>query len=106
MKRFAYLSFGIMCTAITALTAAQFETPAAVAQGYSPVVSYEIDVTPNSTHHYAILENGDIYTRHAAPGATFNYPSEYVGNIFGDGTVPTEQKTLGNIKNEFKGKKD
>jgi hypothetical protein len=58
-KRFALVSFGVLCLGITALIFNNLMTPKADAEAGKTIVGYVTDGV--GSHHFVITSNGDIY---------------------------------------------
>ena len=108
VKKFALLSFGVLCLSIAALIFSNMATRDVQAQSGQTIIAYTVDVG----RHYVIAANGDVYT--SQPGEpysvncyelgtpTFNCPAEYIGNFWmGTPPVPTSPETWGKIKSQY-----
>ena len=114
MKRFMYLSIGVLCLAVAALIFNNLSTREVQAQAGQTIVGYSCDW---SLRHFVMTANGDVYVNDAAGPATspdcrnqawgsFNCSPVYIGN-FWTGTPPvlTAPGTWSTIKGLYDAKK-
>ena len=99
MKRFMMFSVSALCLAVAVLIGFHVGSQKAEAQTGMAIIGFSTDL--NSTLQFAMLENGDVYSR-AFSAAAKEYgpaPAVFAGNFFeGSGVVATDQSTWGDIK--------
>ncbi len=101
MKKFFYLSAGLMCLAITLLVGFHIGSRSVQAQAPGIVVGV---AAGNTTSMGLILENGDVWVNQA-PGAParFMNPAVPLGNFWtGAAPVPVSEQTWGSVKDAYK----
>jgi hypothetical protein len=104
MKRFMFLSIGVLCLAIAVLMGSYVGSQRAVAQSAPTVVGLAEDAGNRDV--WVVLSNGDIYRRvWAAYSSTDFYfpdnsPTDYVGNIWGN-TISTDKSTWSGVKGSY-----
>jgi hypothetical protein len=110
VKKFALVSFGVLCLAVAALIGNTLTTPKADAQAGQTIVGY---AAWNDQNHYVITANGDVFRNTGYPqSAPFDcngvpyYPFDcgavYIGNIWtGTPPVGTDSGSWGKIKSKF-----
>jgi hypothetical protein len=101
MKRFMFLSIGVLCLAVAALIGFYVGSQRAEAQASPDAQYFVFNYGSTSCSYRAILPNGDIYSNsdNGAP-YYFAYPAHYIGNFWG-GTVATDKSTWSGVKGQF-----
>jgi len=93
MKRFMYLSIGLMCMAITLLIGFHLGSHSVQAQAPEAINGYRVYQAGTLINHFIMLSNGDVYRQTHEQGATTPFsgaPAFFVGNFWG-GTVPVSE---------------
>ncbi len=99
MKRFMYLSIGVLCLAMAALISFHIGSQRAEAQ--TEIGAQYYVEAGGGFNVFAILPNGDVYVNNTNTTAGFErHPSTYVGN-FWEGTVSTDKATWGKVKGQY-----
>jgi len=115
MKRFMYLSVGVLCLSLSALIGFHMGNRSAQAQAPAPYVGFFFE----GGRAYVMDANGDVWKQvlgnygavettcgGSAPILTFcPDPPKHIGNIWGNGPVATDQSTWGTVKDRAAGKK-
>lgn len=105
MKRFMYLSIGVLCLMLAATVGYHLGSQTAQAQAPETITGYRVVNGPSLTDHFVMLSNGDVYRQShgSVYGTTFNTIPTKVGNFWTGqgGAVPTEQKTWGAVKGQY-----
>ena len=109
MKRFMYLSIGLLCLSVSALIGFHFGSRTAEAQAPDAVTGYSMGVDGDFRVHYVMLSNGDVYANHnheslSHPKGLFAQSAEYRGNFWTGQTVQTNQESWGGVKSKYEGK--
>ena len=106
MKRFMYLSIGVLCLMLAVVAGYHLGSQSAQAQVPEPITAYRVVSGSSLTDHFVMLSNGDVYRQVHDPiyGATFNSPPTKVGNFWTGqgGAVPTSNESWGTIKDKSK----
>jgi hypothetical protein len=102
MKRFMFLSIGVLCLAIAALIGFNVGSQQAKAQS-SEIVSVYCD---NQGYSVAFLTNGDAYVRRLIVGTDCSYwsfdPACYAGNYWSHSdTISTNKSTWSGVKGQY-----
>jgi len=96
MKRFMFLSIGVLCLAIAVLIGFYVGSQRADAQTPAGTVFFVAGGA-----YQAILPNGDIYYNYYNENAGGLWPAaRYRGNFWG-GTVSTDKSTWGTVKGQY-----
>ena len=108
VKKFALLSFGVLCLAVAALIVNNLTTPKADAQA-AEAISGVFGL--RFLEPAVMLSNGDIYVNYATGPTvpiggqnfpTFTEPAAYLGNFWtGTPPVSTSPETWGKIKSQY-----
>lgn len=97
MKRFMFLSIGVLCLAIAVLIGFYVGSQRADAQTPAGTVFFA-----EGSAYQAILPNGDIYYNYYNINAGGLWPAAaYRGNFWG-GTVSTDKSTWSGMKEQYK----
>ncbi len=100
MKRFMFLSIGVLCLAIAMLIGFYVGSQRVDAQTPAGTLFF-VNNTPNSSYYCAILPNGDIYVNVGAYGnPAVSDGAMYCGNFWG-GQVSTDKSTWGKVKGNY-----
>jgi len=98
MKRFMYLSIGLLCLSLSALIG--FHVGSRTAEAQPEMVS--------GTHQFrdnvwtVMLSNGDVYINNYHPILDkFEEPARYLGNFWNGDPVQTDQGTWGGVKGKY-----
>jgi hypothetical protein len=98
MKRFMFLSIGVLCLAIAVLIGFYVGSQKATAQ--TSEAQYFFTYSGGSYFHYvAILPNGDVYRHQLLSNDPMQTPA-YVGNFWGGG-VATDKSTWSGVKGQY-----
>jgi hypothetical protein len=107
MKRFMFLSVGVLCLAIAALIGFYIGGQNAKAQSSVPVAGFSAAYyySPGEVRCFVMQPNGDVYdrgTRETNDGIVFvNVPARLVGNYW-EGAIATNKSTWGDVKEQYK----
>jgi hypothetical protein len=103
MKRFMFLSIGVLCLAIAVLIGFYVGSQRAEAQS-SAVIGFTTYSLGASDYCIALLPNGDVYVRKILSDSTYRVfsttPAYSLGN-FWDGAVATDPATWSGVKGQF-----
>jgi hypothetical protein len=104
MKRFMFLSIGVLCLSLAALVGFHIGSRSAIAQTDDFVAGYRVMPygVGGTGLHFVMLSNGDVYSRHdsASEPWTGSAP-RYLGN-FWESTVPVAPSTIGGVKAKYR----
>ena len=117
MKRFMYVSIGLLCLSLSTLIGFHIGSRTAQAQAAAPVVGFA--TTETGDEQLVIDTNGGVWLqRRYNLGATatlcgdiMGFPTYcgdaplYIGNFWGSGTVSSGQSSLGAVKSRLGGNK-
>jgi hypothetical protein len=100
MKRFMFLSIGVLCLAIAALIG--FYVGSQRAEAQTPTGTMFFVNFSGSHYYYAVLPNGDIYVNVGANGnPAVAEGASYCGNFWG-GQVSADKSTWSGVKGQYK----
>jgi hypothetical protein len=106
MKRFMYLSIGVLCLSVSALIGFHAGARTAQAQASDFQAGFRIaQLGSQGLYAYYATTAGDVYAReipssggHWDGGGT----AQYLGNFFGGQPVPVSPSTLGGVKSKYR----
>lgn len=99
MKRFMFLSIGVLCLAIAALIGFYVGSQRAEAQTPTGTLFF-VNINAGWHYYYAILPNGDIYVNVGASGnPAVVEGASFCGNFWG-GQVSTNKSTWSGVKGQ------
>ena len=100
MKRFMYLSIGVLCLMLAVVAGYHLGSQTAQAQAANDVTGSHW----NGEHTWTVmLANGDLYKNSRHPFlCIFEEPATYLGNFWNGAPVPTSSESWGSIKNKSK----
>jgi len=101
MRKFFYLSAGLMCLAITFAIAFHLGSRSVNAQAPEPITGYRVGFASGLFHHYVMLSTGDVYLKQGVGQFGQTGAPVFVGNFWA-GTVPTSESTWGSVKDAYK----
>jgi hypothetical protein len=104
MKRFMFLSIGVLCLAVAALIGFYIGSHQVIAQTPPQAMGF-CATTYGAYCFYMILPNGDTYSREICEVYPNVYcatkPVNYMGNYW-EGATATNKSTWGGVKQDFK----
>lgn len=103
MKRFMFLSVGVLCLAIAALIGFYLGSHNAEAQSNIAIAGFS-SISKYGTGEYCtvMLPNGDVYMREFYDWGVFaEPPAKNIGN-FWEGATATNKSTWSGVKEQFK----
>lgn len=107
MKRFVFLSIGVLCLMLSALIGFHIGSESAQAQAQPPQAIAGLAQWLGYMD-FVMLDNGDLYwNNRGAQHVPYSAPATYLGNFWtGEmGPVPTSPNTWGGVKGKYEGKK-
>ena len=99
MKRFMFLSIGVLCLAVATLIGFYIGSRSAVAQAPAEA-QYFYAKDGNYNLYRAILPNGDIYKNVDEGGPLLYATPTYAGNFWGN-SVGTDKSSWGGVKGQY-----
>ena len=108
VKKFALFSVGVLCLMLSAFIGFYIGSGSAKAQAPDAVAGYRVYqhcAGCNSSEHFVMLSNGDVYHRYTNTNMTFDPRVDYLGNFWTGAPVPTSDQTWGGVKGQYDGKK-
>jgi hypothetical protein len=103
MKRFMFLSIGVLCLAVSALIG--FHIGSQTAEAQTSETTYMAVAEGTSFHVIAIQPNGDVYRRAVVgSGWQTSDPPQFYGNYWWSSTVATQPGTWGGVKGKYNDK--
>jgi len=100
MKRFMYLSIGVLSLMLAVAVGYHVGSPPVQAQTAN---WYRMVIDPNTahTHHYVMTAEGNVFHRANYLGQPFTDDLVFVGNFWQEPPVATDQGTWGGVKGKY-----